>query len=421
MNSLLTKPVLSSNFMALAIIIIIQLAALYFIKPLTYDSHEYLAISKSIYTKGKYSVINPKFEDFNNFLGENPTRMRQPVYPLFLASTYCLSGGSTFLVLAVQLLLNLITFILILKTAQLILRQKLYWYSKFIIALYFPFWILSSYLLVETIFSFFLISAIYFFSKGIVQGKTKLFLISGIVLGIAFLTKPLAIFVLFTLIIPLLFNYNRSNAFKTWLLICIAFTVVISPWFIRNAVSLGDFTPFSSSGGYNFWCASLGIHKKPWIDNKEFRELLGNDYYIDRKSEKVFIEEGEKNFLHAPITMVKNGIIRIFDTWTYFPGSKNFEKNKYIFLLTTIIQIIFLILAFLGLITGRHKKLKTILLMPATGFTLVMFFSYSISRFIIPAMPFVLLLSGQGIFYLKKYSLKKIIKGKDLSLNKASF
>lgn len=378
----------------------IQLGSIYFINPITFDSHEYLSISKNIYEKGEYSVINQNFDDFNKFAGESPTRMRQPVYPLFLTISYWLFGRSTFLVLIIQFFLNLITFLLIMKSTELIFRDKLFWGSKYLIAIYFPFWVLSAFILTESIFSFLLTLSIYLYTKAIVRKNTKLFFATGIILGITFLTRPIAIFILPILIIPLILIYNFKKVFQNWLIISSSFLLIISPWFIRNAIMIGDLTPFSSDGGYNLWCASLGVEFKPWIDNSEFKNLVGDGYYIDRTSDKNFFEEGKSNMLNNPTKAFSNGFLRILKTWTYFPGSRNFQENKYLFLFTTIIQILILMTSLIGIFSDNQKTLKIIFLTPAIGFTTVILFSYSISRFLIPAMPFVLSLSGQGLLYL---------------------
>src|SRR3989304_211287 len=324
MKSNFRKSLFSRYKFPLLIILMIQLGSIYFINPITFDSHEYLSISKNIYEKGEYSVINQNFDDFNKFAGESPTRMRQPVYPLFLTISYWLFGRSTFLVLIIQFFLNLITFLLIMKSTELIFRDRLFWGSKYLIAIYFPFWVLSAFIFTESLFSFLL---------------------------------------------------------------------TLSPWFIRNASMIGDLTPFSSDGGYNLWCASLGVEFKPWIDNSEFKNLVGDGYYIDRTSDKNFFEEGKSNMLNNPTKAFSNGFLRILKTWTYFPGSRNFQENKYLFLFTTIIQILILMTSLIGIFSDNQKTLKIIFLTPAIGFTTVILFSYSISRFLIPAMPFVLSLS----------------------------
>ncbi len=401
---------LKQFYIPLIIIISIQIIAYFYSESeeLSLDSKEYLSISENIFKKQEYSVAPPLSNDFKYFQGESPTRMRQPIYPIFLSATYWLSGEKKTIVFIIQSVFNILSFLILLKIARKIFGDKLFVGSVYIIAFYFPFWMLSMFILTESLFSLLLFTSIYFMVEGLNKNQIKYFVYIGFFLGLAFLTRPIAIFIIFFLLLPTYFFYGFPTALKKWGIMFVTFLLIISPWFIRNAVLMNDFTPLSSDGGYNFWCASLGINKKPWIDDTKFSEIVKNGYYIDSKASDRFFKAGIKNFNSSPIKMILNGFRRIIKTWTYFPGTRAIRNDKVVFFMSSSLQVGILIFAFIGFIFSKNKLLKLVLLIPAIGFTSIIPFSYSISRFLIPVVPFMLLLSGEGIaIILKRLSMIK--------------
>lgn len=398
----------NKQYFPILIIILIHIIALRFIEPISIDSKEYLAISKSIYEKNEYSVLELRIKEFKNFSEESPTRMRQPLYPFFLASTYWLFGGNVYLVLTIQLIINILSYLFIVKIAQLIFNKDLYIGSLLFVALYFPLWLLSAIILTETLFTFLLIMTIYFLTYSIIRANNKYLFLSGLFLGLSFLTRPIGLSLIISFFIALVISFNFKNAIKKWCIVFTAFIIIISPWFIRNILVLNDYIPLSSDGAYNFYCASLGVREKVWVESEEFREIVADGYYLDRESSIKFFDLGVKNIFNDPLKYFKNGLLRFINTWTYFPGSRDYEQNITFYFFTTLIQFGILITAFLGLFISNGKRLKLILLLPAIGFSLVTLISYSTSRFLIPTVPFILLLSGQGVNYLfKKFILSR--------------
>lgn len=394
------RQLIKIHLIPILIIISIHFLTIHFTKPLMFDSNEYLSISKNIFQNHEYSISPVNTEDFKGFKGEYPTRMRQPIYPLFLSLSFWLTGENKEFVLSLQLVLNILSYLLLYKIATFVFGDKYFSNSKFLLALYFPFWMLSTNILTETVFSFLLISTLFVFLKALIKSDIKLFLYSGIILGIAFLTRPIALFIILILGLVLLLYYPIKKSIYSWVMFFIGFILIITPWFLRNVFVLDDKTPLSSDGGYNFYSASLGINEKPWFESKEFNEIVGNGYYIDRDANEKFIQKGLSNFFENPFLFFSNGIKRVFDTWTYFPGTRDYADNKAFFLFTKVIQFGIVITALVGFLIEKSKILKLFILSPAISFSIVILFSYSISRFLIPVMPFIILLSGQGIYFL---------------------
>lgn len=404
---LISKQNLKDHSVPLLLIVSIQIVALLLINPLSFDSHEYLSISKNLFEQDEYSIANPNPDHFPEFKGEYPTRMRQPLYPLFLTFTYWLPGESINFVLILQILLNISSYFIIYKIAILIFSDKFFKKTKYILALYFPLWILSTMILSETLFIFLLTLYLYLFIEAAKRNK-KYFVYAGFVLGLVFLTRPIALFVLIISILYLIFEHHGSEFFKKSFLILLPFLIAISPWFIRNGISLGDYTPLSSDGNYNFWSSTLGVDNRPWIDDRDFSEIVAEGYYHDRAADNKFFSKAVENIIQEPLLTLSYALQRIIKTWTYFPGTRDYINNKLIYYPFQLFQIIVLFLALMGLFAGEPHRSKFILIIPALSFSVVLFFSIGLSRFLIPAMPFILLLTGQGMAYLiEKFKLKK--------------
>lgn len=402
MKNYLNNPI-SYYLLPILIIIIIHVAASTFTDPILFDSNEYLSIAKNLYENNEYSISNVNTKDFGSFKGESPTRMRQPIYPIFLSFFYFSFGENLILLLILQLILSIISFLVFIKVGKIIFKDDYFSKSNFILAMYFPLWMLSASVLTETIFTLLLVLFIYYLIKASFEKKIDLFVYSGSILGISFLTRPIALFVLFALSVFILVDKIHQFKLRFLLFLILGFILAITPWFFRNIISLGDVTLLSSDGGYNFYNSTLGVDNKAWFDDLGFSESVSDGYYIDREANNNFMKLGLTNLKANPIQYFSFGVQRFIATWTYFPGSRYFKDNLKIFIPFTIVQLVILITAFFGFWSFRNYRGINFLLIPILAFSIVIFFSYSISRFLIPIIPFVLLLSGQGIMRILAY------------------
>lgn len=386
-----------SHILPVLIIITIHFIAVKETDPFFFDSYEYISIAENILEKNEYSISNVNNKDFVNFAGESPTRMRQPFYPAFVALFYLSFSEGLIILQTVQLVLNIISFFLLSKIGKILFEESYTSITNIILALYFPLWMLSASILTEALFTFLLVFSTYYFLKASSDKKLFFIFLSGILFGLAFLTRPIALFVILALSIFIIIDKLSTINLRYYLILIFGFILVISPWFFRNIYSLGDITPLSSDGAYNFYTSTLGIDNKPWFEDSGFRECVADGYYLDREASNKFFSVGFSNIKNNPLQYMAYGVQRFFATWSYFPGSRIFKNNLMIFVPFTIIQLFILFTAIIGYWKSRQINGIKYLLVLIFGFSFVIFFSYSISRFLIPIIPFVLLLSGQGI------------------------
>jgi 4-amino-4-deoxy-L-arabinose transferase-like glycosyltransferase len=259
---------------------------------------------------------------------------------------------------------------------------------------------LSANILTETVFILLTIISFRYYIISKEKKQSKFILLSGILLGLSFLTRPIALIIFFIIGIIHLYPSKKVN-YKYFSIFVIGFMLVIIPWTLRNYFVMDEFTPLSSDGGYNLYASTLGVNEKPWINDIGFNEAVQNGYYLDNQANKKFVNLAVKNFYNDPITYMIYGIKRIIKTWSYFPGSRIYENNSVIFYTFSLVQFSIIFLAICGWIKFRKKEYVTLLLVPVISFSIVLFFSYSISRFLIPVMPFVLILAGQYLTDIK--------------------
>ena len=387
-------------FLPSLLVILIDLASLFNYEPVQFDSYEYLSVANNILNNGAYSVSQINSKDFPQFLGESPTRMRQPLYPVFLALLFFFFGNSIISVQLVQLILSILTLFLIIDIGKRIFGSDYSQINNIILSLYFPLWMLSANILTETVFILLTIISFRYYIISKEKKQSKFILLSGILLGLSFLTRPIALIIFFIIGIIHLYPSKKVN-YKYFSIFVIGFMLVIIPWTLRNYFVMDEFTPLSSDGGYNLYASTLGVNEKPWINDIGFNEAVQNGYYLDNQANKKFVNLAVKNFYNDPITYMIYGIKRIIKTWSYFPGSRIYENNSVIFYTFSLVQFSIIFLAICGWIKFRKKEYVTLLLVPVISFSIVLFFSYSISRFLIPVMPFVLILAGQYLTDIK--------------------
>lgn len=366
-----------------------------------YDSTEYLSISGNLFSGKGYAVAGTRFKGFETFQGEIPTRMRQPGYPLYLVVFYWAFGKNVIVTQISQVLLSVLTLCLVFRISRVTFGQDLWGGTLVALGLYFPLWLNSAYVATEILFTFLLALFMYALLKAITAKEPDVlkFFLTGTLAGIAFLTRPVAIFLALTSLVPIAaYMRNSRKTLLMWGVLNLAFFTTLLPWTLRNELVLGDLTFLSTEGGYNLWVASVGEEPR-WHDSAEVQYAVQDGYYLDREANSRFISLAIGHIERDPFGYFARSIKRAAWVWSYFPGSQNFRGRQLVFGLFTAIQLLILLCAAFGMICNEGKMVRYYLL-PAIGLSCTLLFSKAISRFIVPAMPFVLVLSGQGFWWL---------------------
>ncbi|TDI97298.1 MAG: hypothetical protein E2O76_10190, partial [Caldithrix sp.] len=118
------------------------------------DGKEYLSISRNVYEGNGFAVDADLYDDWKPHHEEKPTRMRQPLYPLFLVVFYWFLGENILIVQIFQIVLNLLSFFLIYRIIVNSFKEKLWPWTLVIIGVYWPVWIWANAILSESLYIF---------------------------------------------------------------------------------------------------------------------------------------------------------------------------------------------------------------------------------------------------------------------------
>ena len=209
----------------------------------TPDSIEYLALARSLRETGQYQSGDRGIDDL----------VRTPGYSAFIATLLPDNDTSSYArVTIVQLALSGITTLLIYYIAFKLGNPNAGMFAAWIHALSLNGILWSLTLMSEILFSLLLVIAL-IFSLFFIQGRNlwSLFF-SGVVLGLAALTRPIGLFLILIWAVVMVVCFRRFEIRRRWKAIIpvllIGSGLVILPWMVRNAIVHNHFT-VSTVGG----------------------------------------------------------------------------------------------------------------------------------------------------------------------------
>ena len=191
------------------------------------------------------------------FTVDEITSDQPPVYPFLLAGLYWLFHGSLLAVGVVQAIIGALSCLLIYQLGKLLFGRETGQLASGIVAIYPPFIFhepfgQSNYLHPETTFIFLLCLALVILSRHGTVWPWRDGLV-GLVLGLALLTKTLAILFPFLLSVWYVKVFGLKAGCKKYATMIVVLVLVLVPWTIRNYVVHGEFVLIQTSAGRVFW------------------------------------------------------------------------------------------------------------------------------------------------------------------------
>lgn len=186
-------------------------------------------------------------KDFTSF-----EPLRTPGYPILLAICYFLFGIRPWLVLFIQILLNVVSLIIVYYLGKQLFNKRVGLISITLFALD-PHQILfANTLLADTLFVAVFLCVMLFLIFGLKGKKITFLYISSFLLGVSTLIKPIATYFPFISIFLILFDreIKYMNKIKYSFCYIIVFIITISPWLYRNYLEYG-YAKLSSIQGYH--------------------------------------------------------------------------------------------------------------------------------------------------------------------------
>ncbi len=398
---------------------------------------------------------NLKSQNYSINYNEKSLSAIEPFYSVFLSGVYFLFGAENFkAVKIIQIFIFAFIILIAYQLAKKMANDKIAKISGLFTILFFPLAGAAGYLLRETLFTFLIITLIYFLYQAQETLKNKWFIISGINLGLAVLTNAILqffiIFIPFYFIIAFLKKRNiiwKSLIFKL-ILLTLFFFAITGSWSLRSLLN-GD-----GAKSLNFKSGGTLSRKVEMMENikdeKYLRHLGGQlfGYYFfekngfepseflgARKTDKKIREMIEKgyNFEKIDNVLMKDNINAVFnDMPQYFaisildflqfngpmlfnptnlqsaPMQNLFIKNSYpkvpiFFKITILLCLRIIYWLFFGFII--YGLLKTVRNWQKFGWIIliILYFNlaysavFGLSRYAIPIYPFYIILFALGL------------------------
>jgi 4-amino-4-deoxy-L-arabinose transferase-like glycosyltransferase len=217
-----------------------------------------------------------------------PLFKRPPLYPLMLAKVLWLFGEDPQAIAAVQHGLGLaivgLTFVLGFMLAGTAGGTV----AGVLSALSGPLILTEHYLMSETLFALLLIAAVVVFILAETHGAVRLAILTGVLLALAALTRPIAQMIVPLFAVWLLWRYRgqRKTAVRLVMGLCVAFAVVVTPWMLRNLLVHGSFTVAGGMG------EGIAVRTIRYEQRFDFRSA-GTEAEPLRSARRIYRDEAE--------------------------------------------------------------------------------------------------------------------------------
>ena len=217
-----------------------------------------------------------------------PSEACVPLYPLFVAAVYGVFGVKPSAVIAVQIVIDLLTCLLVAFVAHSLapvrLKNLAAFSSLMIYGVFSWFTLLWSVkLLTENlaIFLTMLTIALVIAALKKERGEIRLWLAAGATCGSAILTRPDSVLLLAAVIlfVSIRFSIRPSRKqFFSILSFCLATALMLAPWVVRNYLAFDKFQPLASE-----WAFAEGGYMPPdylyWIQTWMIDETYFGDVF----------------------------------------------------------------------------------------------------------------------------------------------
>ena len=218
------------------------------------------------------------------------------------------------------------------------------------------------------------LAVIYYMISAVKEGRMKYLVISGILSGILVLLRSEFLLLGTILLFVMLLYFRKKNNLKFSKLILpalftfLSFTVIITPWIIRNTLLFDKYVPIVSHPWHEIWRGNNPYSsggaiayngKKMWINKDMFPEIIekldaipitGN---FELQADSVFKEEVKAFWNENPSKVLFLGLKRMFFLWTVDIYTPRARDIKYIFfVIITVIPFAY----GLSILYRRSKK-----------------------------------------------------------------
>jgi 4-amino-4-deoxy-L-arabinose transferase-like glycosyltransferase len=396
------------------------------------------------------SYIDPAIKLISTGFYPIDSALRTPIYPLFIAIIYRITGQNPLMIIGAQVVVGTLTVFLSYRLGVKILSKPVALLGAFLLAISVESITSVFYLLTETLFTFLFLAGMVAWVNGY-REKSKLWLAcAAILMGLSVLCRPLAVYFPLLLALGLVINkgltWNRRIIRAAGFLLLFLLSFV--PWIIRNIYVVGAPT-ISTVSNYNmlfYEAASLeanlrhvgetqvreeytdlvnqALVERGWINNEGNRSrvesLLADQIilahpirflYVHLKSDLTgFLPDVTSVTEILGATVGGKDTLSILNQYGILAAIRNYFGGQTWLLGLLMPLIILLALVYIfatgGTIEIVHHRdwLSLLLLVMPVLYFLILPGPASLPRFRVPVMPYICLLAGFGLQMAWDYS-----------------
>ena len=363
---------------------------------------------------------------------------RVPLYPVWLAAVYGISGGSVHAVPYFQSLLGVATILITFFLGKSIFGPRA--------GLLASFWVSASYVLVqqplhllsEALYTPVLLLLMLSLAKAFSEPTRYRFFAAGALIGVANLVRPALLFFPLFLAVLIPFVQDRKKMAKYWFGLCAVSFLVVLPWILHNHLKYRAIIPLQTSNAI-LWQGSPEyyhlVHDRGYTYLRIWNEILygpgwqqhdptsiaGDRYWTGRALESILAE---------PTVYLKYAGEKIFTYWLGDPSAD--WGNRHIFSYAGLrqigfppheaVQVIFArflpIVALVALFILRSEGSKILPLLVMMGyFNLLHAMTHAEARLSEPLQPMLLILTGGAVMMMIDKARERKIAGRSLSIS----
>ena len=348
---------------------------------------------------------------------------RAPLYPVFMALVYSITGHSFTAVRIVEALLGVLLCVLVFHIAKRIFRESVAYIAAFFTAV-FPHFILLTGILYSThLFTILLASSLLSLLVAEEKKSPWLLLLSGGFAGLATLAIPSMFFVLPAWMLWILIRSGQTWTQKVlWVaLFALATIAVLTPWTLRNYSKYGRLTlvrpvPHTAFPNLDDLQAQKERIDSGFQDTTDYLKEHPNGTDKDKVGSIV------SNYIEHPGQSLRYMLSEMAHFWALYPDrldtqSKAYQKRIHqqddrmvktsstLWRLAQTMSIVIMapifLLALIGVFVGHPFRWHQLLLL-LTIFSMAMGYSliYAEVRYRIPVEPYILMFTSVGVWFL---------------------
>lgn len=313
-----------------------------------------------------------------------------PLYPLFLAIIIYLAPLADFTFARIfGVVLDLISNLLIILIAVRLAGRGPALIAGFIYALYFPFVLASTMLLLETSTSFWLLLGIYLLLRGFEIDGRKHYLTAGIIAALLILNKPTAMLLGIPLVIGFYFYAKKK--------LNLALLVNRLLFFVTPVIIV--FAGWSTATSLKFGQLSLSNPSYREAILRQSSSIVFEGYDLDKVEKDFWTYSIREHILGDPLGYTGLSVKKFERLWSR--PYNDFKKSFIIpYKINEILHRFIVVVGLLGLLllVGKNFPNAAWLLFVIGYYTAIHVVFHSLSRYSFNALPMVIIAAGYFIF-----------------------